>query len=249
MILVDVRDGRAHLTLNNPARKNAITFEMADRIERFCDMVDTDETIGAVIVDASGDYFCSGADTRDLAEWSANPVTTATMNRMSSIYSAFIRVGCLPVPTVAVVTGGAVGAGLNLALAADLLLVTPDAVLESGFVARGIHPGGGHFSLLGRSLNRQQSIAMGTLGLPVSAKRAIELGLAWEVCPPETIRERADEIVASAAQDPLLARRVKTSAVLELGPGAVSWRAAVELERGAQMWSFTRKGEAGPRVR
>jgi enoyl-CoA hydratase len=166
------------------------------------------------------------------------------MSRTSAVYSAFIRVGCLPVPTVAVIVGGAVGAGINLALAADMLLVTPDAILDSGFVARGLHPGGGHFSLLGRSLNRQQAFAIGALGLSVSGERAVQLGLAWETCAVETIRERADELVAAAAKDPLLARRVKKSADLQLGPVAVSWPAAVELERGVQMWSLARKGEA-----
>lgn len=49
------------------------------------------------------------------------------------------------------------GAGLNLAMATDLMLVTPDALLDSVFLARGIHPGGGHLALLGRSLGRQQA--------------------------------------------------------------------------------------------
>jgi enoyl-CoA hydratase len=244
-VLIGAQDGIARLTLNNPRRKNAITFEMAQLIEQFCDRVKDDDTIGAVIIDARGDYFCSGADTRDLGASSANPASTEAVTRTSAVYSAFVRAGSLPVPTVTVVVGGAVGAGLNLALAADVLLVSPDALLDSGFVARGIHPGGGHFSLLARSLSRQQAMALGVFGAAVSGADAARLGLAWRAGAPETIRREADELVRLAAADPLLSRRVKRSAALELGPAAIPWAAAVEVERGVQMWSLARKGEAG----
>jgi crotonobetainyl-CoA:carnitine CoA-transferase CaiB-like acyl-CoA transferase/enoyl-CoA hydratase/carnithine racemase len=244
-ILARVSDGIANLTLNNPGRKNAITRDMGRLIEEFCRRVEDDEAIGAVVIDAAGDYFCSGADTRDLGASSAAPASTEAMARTSAVYRAFVRVGSLPVPTVTVVVGGAVGAGLNLALASDLLLVTPDAVLDSGFLARSIHPGGGHFSLLGRSLTRQQALALGALGVVVSGEQAVRIGLAWKACPPETIRSEADDLVRLAASDPMLSRRIKNSAALELGPAAVPWAAAVELERGVQMWSLGRKGEAG----
>jgi enoyl-CoA hydratase len=244
-VLVDFRDGVARLTLNNPARKNAITRDMGRLIEQFCDQVESDETIGAVIVDAEGGYFCSGADTRDLALASSDPASSEALSRTSAVYTAFTRVGLLPVPSVAVVAGGAVGAGINLALAADVLLVTPDAVLDSGFLARGIHPGGGHFSLLGRSLSRQQAIVLGVLGVAISGEQAQRLGLAWLACDADTIGQQAMDIVAIPARDPVLARRIKKSADLELGPAAVPWAAAIELERGVQMWSLSRKGEAG----
>ena len=244
-ILVRFEDGIGHLTLNNPGRKNAITADMAHQIERFCARVDEDQDIGAVIVDARGDYFCSGADIRDLAAAAANPASTDSLRRTSALYSAFVRIGLLPVPTVAVVVGGAVGAGLNLALACDVLLVTPDAVLESGFLGRRIHPGGGHFSLLGRTLNRQQAIAVGALGAALSGTAAVRLGLAWAAYPGDEITVRARELVWLSAEDPALSRRVKLSADLELGPTAVPWLAALEVERGAQMWSFGRKGEEG----
>jgi enoyl-CoA hydratase len=244
LVLVDFREGVARLTLNNPARKNAITPDMSCIIEQFCDRVESDETIGTAIVDARGGYFCSGADTRDLAVASSDPASSEALSRISAIYTSFTRFGLLPVPSVAVVTGGAVGAGINLALAADVLLVTPDAVLDSGFLARGIHPGGGHFSLLGRSLSRQQAIVMGALGITLSGEQAQRLGLAWLACHAETIGQCATDLVAIAARDPALARRIKKSADLELGPAAVPWAAAIEVERGVQMWSLSRKGEA-----
>lgn len=244
-VRVSVADGIARLTLNNPKRKNAINLEMASLIEGFCDRVRTDASIGAVIVDAESGYFCSGADTRDLAASSSDPASPEAVARTSAVYGAFVSVGSLPVPSVSLVAGGAVGAGLNLALATDLMLVTPDAVIDSGFLARGIHPGGGHLALLGRAAGYRQAIALGVLGAPLSGAEAVQRGLAWSAEAPEELLEKAMRLVAQAAADPQLARRVKNSAVLELGPPGLPWAAAVEVERGVQMWSMGRKGKAG----
>jgi enoyl-CoA hydratase len=224
--------GLARLTLDNRARKNAITSAMAAKIRQFCATVEADDSIGAVIVDAVGEYFCSGSDTRAVA---------AT----SRVYVAVFSVGTLPVPTVAVVIGGAVGAGLNLALAADVVLVTPQAVLDSGFVARHIHPGGGHFALLSRHVNRQQAMAIGALGSTLTGAEAARIGAAWKAVAADAIDQQAQQRVARAAADPALSRRVKRSASLQLRSDTIAWQAAVELERGVQMWSLARKGEAG----
>ncbi|RSN72102.1 enoyl-CoA hydratase-related protein [Actinomadura sp. WAC 06369] len=245
MIETSFDRGTARLTLNNPGRKNAITQEMASAMQAFCARVHADDAIGAVIVDAEGGYFCSGADTRDLATSSSDPASPEAVARTSAVYDAFVGVGRLPVPTVSLVAGGAVGAGLNLALATDLMLVTPDAVLDSGFLARGIHPGGGHLALLGRAAGHRQAVALGVLGVPLSGTEAVRRGLAWAAVEPGDLLGTANRLVEKAAADPALARRVKNSATLELGPPAVPWSAAVEIERGVQMWSLGRKGHDG----
>jgi enoyl-CoA hydratase len=244
-VLVTREGGAARLTLNNPRRKNANTLEMAAAIEDFCAWAEADESIGAVLVAGAGGYFCSGADTRVLAASAASPASPEAVAGISAVYRAFTRVGSLPVPTVALVEGGAVGAGMNLALAADVLLVTPDAVLDSGFLARGIHPGGGHLTLLGARIGYQHTAAHALLGQAMSGTEAVARGLAYAACDPADLLPAATRIVALAAVDPELTRRVKQSLTLELGGVPVTWPAAVEIERGAQMWSLGRKGREG----
>lgn len=239
---VSFDNGIARLTLNNPKRKNAITIPMTEQIAEFCQRVETDSSIGVVIVDSEGTYFCSGADTRDLAANSADPASPGAVARTSAVYGSFVRVGMLPVPTIALVKGGAVGAGLNLAMAADIMLVTPDAVLDSGFLARRIHPGGGHLRMLGRSMGYQQSVAMAVCGAALSGEDAVARGFAWAALPAEELLDAALDLSRLPAADPELARRIKLSATVELEKG-MSWAAAVEVERGVQMWSLGRKGE------
>lgn len=243
-VLTEFTDGVAQLTLNNPHRKNAIGLEMAALIGEFCDRVASDHTIGAVVVRSAGPYFCSGADTRDLAASSADPAAPESVDRTSAVYGAFVRVGSLPVPTIARVVGGAVGAGLNLALATDIVVVTPDAVLDSGFLARNIHPGGGHLALLGRAVGWSDTIAMAACGRSLTGSEAAARGLAHAAVPEADLDAVIDGLTAPAADDPELTRRVMTSARLELGPPAVAWSSAVEIERGVQMWSMSRKGRA-----
>jgi enoyl-CoA hydratase len=244
-VIVSREGGVARVLLSNPRRKNAITLEMGADIEAFCDQVEADDSIGAVLVHGDGGYFCSGADTRLLAASSADPASPEAVASVSALYRSFTRVGSLPVPTLSLVEGGAVGAGMNLALATDLLLVTPDAVLDSGFLSRGIHPGGGHLTLLGRRVGYQQTAAMSLLGRAMSGAEAVERGLAYAAFPAGELLPAALELVSLAAKDPQLTRKVKQSLGLELGAGPVSWPAAVEIERGAQMWSMARKGREG----
>lgn len=242
-VIIDVTDGVATLTLNNPRRKNAITLGMAALIDDFCDRVERDMRIGVAVVRSNGAYFCSGADTRDLAASSSDPASPEAVSRTSAVYRTFVRIGELPVPTIARVVGGAVGAGLNLALAADIVIVTPDAVIDSGFAARSIHPGGGHLSLLGRATGWSTTLAMATCGQSFTGTQAVDRGLAYAAAPENEIDGLIAGLTTAPAADPELTRRIKQSARLELGPPAVSWASALEIERGVQMWSMSRKGQ------
>lgn len=242
-VTLELEGGVATLTFDNPARKNAITQEMAEQAVEHCATIGDDQSVGAVIVQGAGDYFCSGADTRNLAAASRNPTSPEAVETTSRVYRVFEAVADLPVPSVSVVVGGVVGAGMNLAMATDVMLTTTDAVFDSGFLARRIHPGGGHIGLLGRSVGRPTAAAMIALGQALSGQRMYELGWALRCAPREDLALIARQLVEQAAGDPALARRIKASLRLELGPPAISVSQAVELERGAQMWSLGRKGE------
>ena len=143
-------DGIAVLTLNAPDRRNALTVAMAEALTAACEEIDADAAVGAVVVRGEGGYFCAGGDRPTLAAAGRDPAEDATYRGMSAIYRSFARVGELGPPTVAAIRGGAVGAGLNLALATDLRVVGEDAKLLSGFIPIGLHPGGGHTALQAR---------------------------------------------------------------------------------------------------
>jgi enoyl-CoA hydratase len=150
-------------------------------------------------------------------------------------------VGSLQPPTIAAIEGGAVGAGLNLAMATDLRIVAGDARLMSGFMPIGLHPGGGHAALVGRAGGREVTNAMVLFGEALTGIECVDHALAWEALPKDEVFGRALELAARAAADPALSRRVARSARLQAGPPAIGWDAALELERASQMWSMQRK--------
>ena len=237
-------DGVAVITLNAPARRNALTVEMAGALVAACDEIDADRAVGAVVVRGEGSYFCAGGDRATLSAAGLDPADPEVYAGMGAIYRSFARVGELAPPTIAAVVGGAVGAGMNLVLATDLRVVARDARLASGFLPIGLHPGGGHTALLGRTLGREPAAAMALFGEPVDGERAVEIGLAWESADAGQVDARAIELAARAAVDPALARATAASFRRVLGPPALPWPAALEMERASQMWSMRRKAAA-----
>lgn len=236
-----VADGIATITIDSPKTRNALNPTSSRQLVEVCDQVAADRSVGAAIVRGGGGTFCSGAEREVLARAGEDPADPERFAELGAVYDAFVRVGSLPVPTIAAVRGAAVGAGVNLLLATDLRVVATDARILAGFTRIGIHPGGGHFTLLGRLVGREAAAAIGMFGVEVSGARAAQLGLAWEAVDDEAVDARARELAASAARDPELSRRVLGSLRAELDPPGVSWPAALELERGSQMWSLRRR--------
>jgi enoyl-CoA hydratase len=231
----------ATVTVNDPDRRNALDIVSAAAVIELCEQIDRDAAIGAAVIRGAGGTFCSGAARDLLARAGEDPAEPERFDAVGAVYEAFVRIGELAVPTIAAVRGAAVGAGVNLLLATDLRIVATDARILAGFARIGIHPGGGHFTLLGRLAGREAAAAIGLFGEEISGERAHALGMAWEAVPDPDVDARALELAARAGQDPELARRAVASLRTELGPPEVSWAAAVAMERGAQMWSLRRR--------
>jgi enoyl-CoA hydratase len=236
----DFADGVALITLDAPGRRNALSVEMSVELADAARAADADPAVGAVVV-TGGEHFCAGAVRSVLADTGADPVEDEAYRNLETVYAAFTTVGAIGVPTVAAVRGAAVGAGLNLALATDLRIVSRSARLLPGFAQIGIHPGGGHFTLLNRVAGREAAAALGLFGDEVDGDRAVALGLAWASHDDADVEEQALALARRVARDPALARRMVASFRRETAPGGLPWDVAVELERSPQMWSLRRR--------
>lgn len=241
-VSLEIREEVAVLTLDDPGKRNAIGVQMAREIMEACAQID-DGPCGAVVVRGAAGYFCSGADRALLETVAAAPELDGSA-LLDEVYAAFTSVGALRVPVIAAVRGGAVGAGLNLALAADVRIVADAAVLSSGFRQRGIHQGGGQGYLLATLAGPEVATAMIVLGEPVSGQRARDLGLAWDALPDDLVEPRALELARTAAADPELSRAMIASI---RGSRAGAWQARVAEERKGQLWSLRRLAGAQQR--
>jgi enoyl-CoA hydratase len=240
-VLLERRDHVAVVTLAAPDRRNAFVPAMVRELVDACGHIDADPEVGAVVLQAQGPSFCAGAHRDVLAEAGRDPAEPDRYRSLTLTYSAFARVGELLPPTIAAVRGHAVGAGVNLMLATDLRVVARTARIIAGFLRIGLHPGGGHFTLVGRVAGRETAAALGLFGQEIDGARAVQLGMAWEALPEAEVEPRALEIARGIAGDPELARAAARSFRLELGPPMSTWTAALEAEKGVQMWSLRRR--------
>ncbi|MFF5232376.1 enoyl-CoA hydratase-related protein [Dactylosporangium sp. NPDC000521] len=236
----EVGDGVARITLDAPDRRNALSVEMSRELTDAALTAEADPSVGAIVV-TGGAHFCAGAVRDVLADAGRDPAEDGAYRNLETVYRAFTTVGSVGVPTVAAVRGAAVGAGLNLALATDLRIVSRTARFLPGFAQIGIHPGGGHYTLLARVAGREAASALGLFGDEVDGERAVALGLAWAAYDDGEVEEQALAMARRAARDPELARRMVANFRRETAQGGVPWDVAVELERPAQMWSLRRR--------
>lgn len=222
-VRTEIEDRVAVLTLSNPSRRNAMDLELSEKLVAAVAAAVADDGVGAIVVTGEDPAFCAGGDLSELA--TADP---ATLRR---VYSGFLAIADCPLPTIAAVNGAAVGAGLNLALAADLRLAGPRAKFDTRFLQLGLHPGGGFTWMINRVLGPQGAAAMSLFGEAVDAAEAERIGLVHRV---------ADDVVAAALE---LAGRaaaanrelaVATKATLQLTAGMTSRAEAVTVEVRAQ---------------
>jgi enoyl-CoA hydratase len=244
-VTLSIADGVGVITLTASHRRNALTEGMVRALFEACDRVDQNLSVGAVVL-TGGAYFCAGAHRSILAAIAKDSGSDWAAGTLDLFYQASYRFGHVEVPTIAAVRGGAVGAGLNLALAADLRVVAEDARLASGFQRIGLHPGGGHFALALRGLGRESAAALGLFDQELSGLDAARTGRAWRAVADDDVDREALSIAKRAAADPDLARRAVKTFRLEAGPPQSSWANGVELERGPQEWSFGRASVPAP---
>jgi enoyl-CoA hydratase len=234
-------NGIAVVTLDAPERRNALTAAMARELSAALSAAEADPDVRGLVIHGAGRSFCAGAVLSLLDGAGADPLSDESRTEIDDVYEAFTHLGRLTVPSVAAVHGHAVGAGLNLALAADLRLVGESAHLISGFHRIGLHPGGGHLSLLAQAAGPQTAAAMALFDLEVRGADAVARGLAWEVVPDAELLGRAMAIASAVTADVQLSRQTVRNLRLTSGPPMLPMAAAVEVERGSQQWSLRRR--------
>ena len=223
-VLVQVDDHVAVITVNDPDRRNAVTAESSAALRAAVESAEADPDVHAVIVTGAGKAFCAGANLTALG--------AATEDGLRVIYDGFLAIAQCTLPTIAAVNGPAVGAGLNLALAADVRIAGPAALFDPRFQKLGIHPGGGATWMLQRAVGPQVARASLLFGMRFDAEAAVRHGLALEVADDPVAAARALAAgPASAPRDVVIATKASMRATAN--PGTVDLeqhRLAVDVE-------------------
>lgn len=210
-VKLTVSEGVATVLLSDPDRRNALGVQMAQELLSAFESIDGDAEVGVTLIVGEGNFFCAGGDRRAIQKAQEDPLASESLESRSPVYDACLRLRRLRTPSIAVLRGGAVGAGLNLALCADVIISEPGARFIPGFLSVGLHPGGGLFHLLRERVGPSAAAAMGLLGHEITAERAYELGLVWEVFEGDSLVARAESLASQAADNPWLSRMTTAS--------------------------------------
>lgn len=244
----------ALLTLRDPRRRNAMSRALSQQLVDALDAVVADERVRAVVVTGAADHgpaFCAGGDLDELAAIGASEGDDAERS-IKAVYAGFLALAACPLPTIAAVDGPAVGAGINVALAADIRLAGDTARFEPGFLRLGLHPGGGMTWMAQRLVGGQATLAMLLAGEGLDAAAAERSGLALRRVPgemPEPVlgadgtvprSPAVGEALRMAAHSARAPRElvVATKAAVRATAGLDEQRDAVDVEVGPQLESL-----------
>ncbi len=229
-VLCDVVDRVATITLNDPKRRNTISLAKNEEIVACIDDLESRDDVGAIVLTGTAPAFCAGADLDDLR-------TCSGADTLGQIYAGFLRIAHTTLPMVAAVNGAAVGAGMNMTLACDVIIAARSAKFDPRFLQIGIHPGGGHTWRLRRITDHQTVMAMVLFGEQLDGENAARVGLAWRCVDDDQLLAEATRLAAcAAAAPPALVRRTKAT-IMSLSE-VTSSDAAVAHELDPQVWSM-----------
>lgn len=184
------RHGAAVLIkLDDPKRRNILLPALCRELSAAIADANADVGVKAIVITGAAPAFCAGADLDDL-----QAAAEGRTDALHAVYQSFLDVADSRLPTIAAVNGAAVGAGMNLALACDMRVVSEDALFDTRFLKIGLHPGGGHGWMLLRAVGWAEATRLLLLGQSVKAVEAVEIGLAQRVVAPERLVDVALEL-------------------------------------------------------
>ena len=185
--------GVATVTLDRPAKKNAINDAMWTELRQVLDEVAITSQDRVLVITGAGGAFCSGADLSDGGGGERHQ-----LEKMRDIADVALRLHRLAKPTIAKVGGVAAGAGCNLALGCDLIVASEDARFSEIFAKRGLSIDFGGSYVLPRLVGLHKAKELAFFADIISAQEAAELGLVNRVVPADEL----DAFVAAGAAPP-----------------------------------------------
>jgi methylglutaconyl-CoA hydratase len=193
VVLYEVRDGVARITLNRPAKRNALNDELISGLKALLRQANGDEEVIAIVLAGAGSDFCSGADLAALQKISTASVEE-NLEDAAQLMDLFLLIRSIRQPVIAAVKGRALAGGCGLASACDLVLAARSSrfgypEVKIGFVPAMV------MAILRRNVSEKRAFELLTLGGEISADEAVANGLANRVIDDEAFDDEVDAFV------------------------------------------------------
>ncbi len=193
-----VQDHVATLTLNRPARRNAMDLVMRTAFAQAVEAALDDDAVRVIVLTGNGGHFCAGGDLSGMSAGQI-PDAAAGRQRMRRAQHAVERLARSDKPVIAAVDGVAYGGGFGLALLADLILATPAARFCMSFLRVGLVPDCGAMYTLPRLIGLQRAKALMLSARELDAATALDWGLVLELVPATGLAARAQALATALA--------------------------------------------------
>lgn len=194
------------VSLNRPSRANALDVAMGEEFRAALARASREPDVRVIVLSGEGQHFSAGGDFEFIEENTRLP-RDEVRERMLGFYGLYLSVLDVPVPTIALVHGSTIGAGLCLALACDLRVGTRTARLGANFLRVGLHPGMGATLLLPHVVGPANAARLLATAEVVHGEAAFALGLLGEVVDDADLRPAGERLAARVAKGAPLAAR------------------------------------------
>lgn len=190
----------AFITLNRPDVFNSFNREMALSMQEKLDNCASDSNVRAIVISGNGKAFCAGQDLKEVTDPELNP---GFRKILEEHYNPIIKkIRTIEKPVIAAVNGVAAGAGANIALACDIVVVVESASFIQAFSKIGLVPDSAGTFFLPRLIGFQKATALMMLGDKVSAQEALDLGMIYKVFSVENFEEEVNNLATILANMP-----------------------------------------------
>jgi enoyl-CoA hydratase/carnithine racemase len=219
-----VSDGVGTIRLDRP-KMNALNVQVQDEIREAADAATADDAVRAVVIYGGERVFAAGADIKEMADMSYADM----VKRSGPLQASLSAVAAIPKPTVAAITGYALGGGCELALCADYRIAADDAKLGQPEILLGIIPGAGGTQRLSRLIGPSKAKDIIYTGRFVDAAESLQIGLVDKVVPAAEVYDAAVAWASQFSRGAALALRAAKEAI-DAGLG-VDLNTGLEIER------------------
>lgn len=204
-LFVDHSDGVATITLNRPESMNSLSVDLKEALLAVLTEARQDDAVRAVVLTGSGRAFCVGQDLREHVDLmrvgNGSPLDTVRRHYNPIV----LGIARMPKPVVAAVSGTAAGAGAAFAFAADFRIAGESARFLTAFANIGLSADSGMSWTLPRLVGHARATELLLLSEPVTAARALEMGMVNSVVPDDRVLVAAHELAARLAAGPTAA--------------------------------------------
>jgi 2-(1,2-epoxy-1,2-dihydrophenyl)acetyl-CoA isomerase len=213
-IVVETKhEGIAVLAMNRPDRLNALNNELAMAVTDALERIAEDASVSVVVITGVGRAFCAGGDLGALAKGRQSGSAEDLGPLLRAGMQMVLKMRTMPQPVIAAVNGAAAGAGMNIALAADIRIAAEDATFGQNFSKVGLFPDFGGTFFLPQLVGPAKAAELFYTGEMIDAKTALALGLVNQVFPSAQLEAEVKALAKKIAHGPTIAIRAVKKAL------------------------------------